>query len=98
MRLWHKEAHALTDSVVACAFALVLLRFARASAIDPRAAEHAEINFVFEDDNGEPADLEHASVDTRVPCEGKLVIWLMAHNAELFGATAPHPPPWPCRG
>ena len=71
---------------------------ARASAIDPRAAEHPEINFVFEDDDGEPADLEHASVDTRVPCEGKLVIWLMAHNAELFGATAARPPRGLCRG
>ena len=39
---------------------------ARASQIDPRAKPHPEIEFVFEKD-GKPADLQHASVDTRVP-------------------------------
>lgn len=56
---------------------------ARASEIDPRAKPHPEINFVFEKD-GKPADIQHASVDTRVPAQGKLVIWLMGHSAPLF--------------
>ncbi|MGN6544230.1 MAG: BPSS1187 family protein [Aureliella sp.] len=56
----------------------------RASEIDPRAAEHPEINFVFIDDKGKAADLQHAVVDTRVPSQGKLVIWLMGHNQGLF--------------
>jgi len=57
---------------------------ARASEIDPRAQSHPEINFVFEDAKGKPADLEHATVDTRVAPRGKLVIWLMSYNSELF--------------
>ena len=56
---------------------------ARASEIDPRAKAHPEIGFVFEKD-GKPQDVQHASVDTRVPSQGKLVIWLMGHNRELF--------------
>ncbi len=56
---------------------------ARASAIDPRAAAHPEIEFVFEK-GGKPQDVEHASVDTRVQPQGKLVIWLMGHNGGLF--------------
>jgi hypothetical protein len=56
---------------------------ARASEIDRRTKEHPEIGFVFEKD-GKPQDVEHASVDTRVPSQGKLVIWLMGHNKELF--------------
>jgi len=56
---------------------------ARASEIDPRAREHPEIGFVFEKD-GKPQDLQRASVDTRVAPQGKLVIWLMGHNQELF--------------
>jgi len=55
----------------------------RASHIDPAAKEHPEIDFVFEKD-GKPQDTEHACVDTRVPSQGKLVIWLMGHNQELF--------------
>lgn len=55
----------------------------RASEIDPRAAEHPEIDFVFTDDKGKPRDLQQAVVDTRVPSGGKLVIWLMDHNAGL---------------
>ena len=56
---------------------------ARASQIDSRARPHPEIDFVFEK-NGKPADLEHASVDTRVRPQGKLVIWLMGHSGPLF--------------
>lgn len=56
---------------------------ARASAIDARVSAHPEIGFLLES-NGKPADLQHASVDTRVAPRGKLVIWLMAHNSELF--------------
>ena len=56
---------------------------ARASEIDPRAKPHPEIDFVFES-KGKPADVQHASVDTRVKAKGKLVIWLMGHSAGLF--------------
>ncbi len=56
----------------------------RASEIDPHAREHPEIKFTFTDDKGKPADLQHAVVDTRVPSQGKLVIWLMGHNQGLF--------------
>jgi hypothetical protein len=57
---------------------------ARASEIDPRVKSHPEIGFVLETDDGKPADLQHASVDTRVEPRGKLVIWLMGHNSQLF--------------
>jgi hypothetical protein len=56
---------------------------ARASVIDPRAKEHPEIDFVFGTDD-EPQDTQHACVDLRVASQGKLVIWLMPHNRELF--------------
>lgn len=56
---------------------------ARASLLDPRAGPHPEIDFVFDKD-GKPADVQHASVDTRVPPQGKLVIWLMGYNGPLF--------------
>ena len=56
---------------------------ARASEIDPGAKEHPEINFTFGTEQ-KPADLQHACVDTRVPDQGKLVIWLMGHNPGLF--------------
>ena len=56
---------------------------ARASQIDPRVRSHPEIDFVLEKD-GKPQDTEHASVDTRVKPEGKLVIWLMGNNPALF--------------
>jgi hypothetical protein len=56
---------------------------ARASQLDPRAKPHPEIDFVFEKD-GKPADTQHASVDTRVKPQGRLVIWLMGHSAGLF--------------
>jgi len=56
---------------------------ARASEIDPGAKAHPEIGFLLEKD-GKPQDVEHASVDTRVPSQGKLVIWLMGYNKDLF--------------
>lgn len=56
---------------------------ARASEIDSRAKPHPEIDFVFEK-GGKPADIENASVDTRVAPQGKLVIWLMGHSQGLF--------------
>jgi hypothetical protein len=56
---------------------------ARASQIDPRVRPHPELEFVLEK-GGKPADTEHASLDTRVPPQGKLVIWLMGHSAPLF--------------
>jgi hypothetical protein len=56
---------------------------ARASELDPLAAAHPEIDFVFEK-GGKPQDVQNAMVDTRVPSRGKLVIWLMGHNKELF--------------
>ena len=56
---------------------------ARASVIDKRTRPHPEIEFVFEKD-GKPTDVQHASVDTRVAPQGKLVIWLMGHNGQLF--------------
>jgi len=56
---------------------------ARASVMDPRTKPHPELDFVFEK-NGKPADVENASVDTRVKPQGKLVIWLMGPSAPLF--------------
>ena len=56
---------------------------ARASDIDKRVRAHPEIGFLLES-NGKPTDLQHASVDTRVAPRGKLMVWLMAHNGELF--------------
>lgn len=56
---------------------------ARAGALDPNARPHPEIDFLFERD-GKPVDTQHATVDTRVPPRGKLVIWLMGHNQQLF--------------
>lgn len=56
----------------------------RASEIDPRAKEHPAIKFTFTDEKGKPSDLQHAVVDTRVPSQSKLVVWLMAHNQGLF--------------
>ena len=56
---------------------------ARASKLDARTKEYPDINFVFGTDE-KPQDLQHASVDTRVAPQGKLVIWLMANNDTLF--------------
>lgn len=55
----------------------------RASDVDKRVRAHPEIGFLLES-NGKPTDIQHASVDTRVAPRGKLMIWLMAHNSELF--------------
>ncbi|MBS0210079.1 MAG: hypothetical protein JSS27_14115 [Planctomycetes bacterium] len=60
---------------------------ARASELDPRAKEHPEIDFVFTR-GGKSADTEVAVVDTRVPSEGKLVIWLMGYSKPLFERTS----------
>jgi sugar lactone lactonase YvrE len=60
----------------------------RASEIDPAAREHKEIDFVFTDDKGKPRDLQHAVVDTRVPAQGRLVVWLMDHSPGLFDRIA----------
>ena len=57
---------------------------ARASAIDARVRSHPEIGFLLETAAGKPADVQHAAVDTRVAPRGKLVIWLMSHNQQLF--------------
>lgn len=57
---------------------------ARASELDPSAKPHPEIDFVFQGKDGKPADLQKASVDTSVKPQGKLVIWLMGYNGELF--------------
>lgn len=56
---------------------------ARASEIDKKAKAHPEIGFLLEKD-GKPQDTQRACVDTRVPSQGKLVIWLMGHNRDLF--------------
>lgn len=55
----------------------------RASKVDHRAKEYPEIGFVL-GSGKKPADLEYASVDTRVAPRGKLMIWLMGHNSGLF--------------
>lgn len=56
---------------------------ARASELDPRVQAHPEIEFLLEK-GGKPADVENATVDTRVKPQGKLVIWLMGMSAPLF--------------
>jgi hypothetical protein len=55
----------------------------RASAIDPDVRQYPDINFVFGSED-KPQDLQRASVDTSVPPQGKLVIWLMGYNDALF--------------
>lgn len=55
----------------------------RASEVDARAKSHPEINFLLEKD-GKPQDIQHATVDTRVAPQGKLVIWMMGHSGPLF--------------
>jgi hypothetical protein len=56
---------------------------ARASVVDPAAAEYPEINFNFGSAE-KPQDWQHASVDPTVAPRGQLVIWLMADNDALF--------------
>jgi hypothetical protein len=57
---------------------------ARASELDPSVQSHPEIDFLLETPDGKPMDVQHASVDTRVDSQGRLVIWLMNHNSALF--------------
>ena len=61
---------------------------ARASELDPLAKEHPGLGFVFKNSKGKPTDLQYAAVDTRVAPQGKLVIWLMGHNRNLFDRTS----------
>ena len=56
---------------------------ARASVIDPTAKAYPEIEFLFDKDK-KIQDQQTATVDTRVPSRGKLVIWLMDYNPALF--------------
>lgn len=56
----------------------------RASVIDPRVKAHPEIGYLIDTEAGKPADVQQASVDTRVAPRGKLAIWLMGHNEQLF--------------
>jgi len=57
---------------------------ARASELDSRVKAHPEIDFLIDTKDGKPADVQQASVDTRVEPRGKLVIWLMGYNSGLF--------------
>jgi hypothetical protein len=57
---------------------------ARAIKIDPMAKSYPEIGFVLKNSSGQPQDFQIASVDTRVPTRGRLAIWLMAPNQNLF--------------
>jgi len=56
----------------------------RASVVDPRVRSHPDINFLLKTPDGKPADVQRASVDTRVAPRGQLVIWLMGYNQQLF--------------
>ena len=56
----------------------------RASAIDPAAKEHPAIDFVFTDEKGKPADLQHASVDPRVPSRGRLEIGRASYRERVY--------------
>ena len=55
----------------------------RASVIDPHTGEYPAIGFT-RGTADKPSDLQYASVDTSVESRGKLVLWLMGHNEELF--------------
>ena len=57
---------------------------ARASEIDSRVKSHPKINFLIDNKDGKPADVQQAAVDTRVAPKGQLVTWLMGHNQGLF--------------
>jgi hypothetical protein len=57
---------------------------ARASKIDPSVGSYPEIGFVLKNSSGKSQDFQNASVDTRVPSRGRLAIWLMAPNQNLF--------------
>lgn len=60
----------------------------RASVIDSRTKEDPKIGFLFKDAAGKVLDMQTAVLDTRVPQNGKLVIWLMGYNAALFERVA----------
>jgi len=60
---------------------------ARASEIDKRAKAHPEIDFLLEKD-GKPQDIEHASVDTRVPPPAN-----RRGTTSSFPTSASKPPP-----
>jgi hypothetical protein len=60
----------------------------RASVIDSRVREYPEIDYLFADKKGKITDFEHAVRDPRVPPRGKLVIWLMGYNPQLFERVA----------
>lgn len=87
--LWLAQAPALSDPPPAFADPSPRLHLAqaRASELDDRTRPHPEIDFVFDKD-GKPEDLEHAAVDTRAVAQGRLVVWLMAHNGPLFERVA----------
>lgn len=55
----------------------------RASVIDPRIKAYPDIDFLIEDKDGKPADLQNARVDTTVAPRGELAIWLMGYNKGL---------------
>ena len=55
----------------------------RASDLNPAAQAHPDLGFFLEQD-GKPADRQVATVDTRVPLRGQLVIWLMSPKPDLF--------------
>jgi len=55
----------------------------RASVIDPRIKAYPEIDFLIENKDGKPADLQQARVDTSVAPRGELAIWLMGYNSGL---------------
>jgi hypothetical protein len=56
---------------------------ARASELDSRCQEYADVDFVFEL-NGKIADWQHGAAPDPDDAKGQLVIWLMDYNAELF--------------
>ena len=74
----------LSRSVASEAVAQQYNLTARASEIDPRVQAHPEIDFLIDTKDGKPADVQHAAVNTAVPSRGRLVIWLMGHNQQLF--------------
>jgi hypothetical protein len=56
---------------------------ARASDIDPRVRAYPDIDFLLEKD-GKPQDLGHARANRGVPSKGRLVVWMMGYNPDLF--------------
>lgn len=83
--LW--QSPLLTSGVVADEPGRLRL-VARASEISPQAREYPELGYVFSDENGKPADLQYAAVNTDCEQRGELVIWLMANNGPLFETLA----------